>query len=564
VIEGGNVFRFCPKHPKVWLMSVEEMLSVAQRELYALDLKSNNEYQITVSLYFECLEVGLNLSYYQGSIQIIPSNITQGGLRISKIINQASSTAPPEIKRIYYSQKDNLNQSSGIQGITPWYITPRTDRLACEVQCDYYDVTYSVLNSSSVRNLFDSRGQSNTTYRFVTISHGGDNYEKGGEELEYYINQDNLGSLIRGNNNIEGAPMDNWGWDNGLLKTHLTFTNDGNLYKPINEKNNTYQRDSRIDTYVYGFTIKKNFDLLCTYPQPDYRNLEGMDIMLCRLRTNWHYLNNVVEKQYDLNGENPVTTTINYFYDNPEHLQLTRTETSDSQGNIIQTKTSFPNDINSASDLGYDILDGSELEHLNTLKAQHRIAIPIQTETFRNGVSTSAQRTNFSGFGDGIIEPVTIQTSKAGFDLENRIIYHNYDGKGNPLEVSKADGTHIVYIWGYNQTQPIAKIENATYNEVSSYVANLQTLSNNDIDRTINTNGTEGALRSALDALRTTFPNAQVTTFTYDPLIGVTSVTDPRGYTMYYAYDSFNRLEYIIDDDGNYINKYEYHYKNQQ
>ncbi len=41
VIEGGNVFRFCPKHPKVWLLSMEDMLSVAQREFYALDLRSN-------------------------------------------------------------------------------------------------------------------------------------------------------------------------------------------------------------------------------------------------------------------------------------------------------------------------------------------------------------------------------------------------------------------------------------------------------------------------------------------------------------------------------------------
>lgn len=41
VIEGGNVFRFCPKHPKVSLLSMEEMLSVAQREFYALDLNSN-------------------------------------------------------------------------------------------------------------------------------------------------------------------------------------------------------------------------------------------------------------------------------------------------------------------------------------------------------------------------------------------------------------------------------------------------------------------------------------------------------------------------------------------
>lgn len=42
VIEGGNVFRFCPKHPKVSLLSMEEMLSIAQREFYALDLTSNH------------------------------------------------------------------------------------------------------------------------------------------------------------------------------------------------------------------------------------------------------------------------------------------------------------------------------------------------------------------------------------------------------------------------------------------------------------------------------------------------------------------------------------------
>src|SRR5690606_13894082 len=79
------------------------------------------------------------------------------------------------------------------------------------------------------------------------------------------------------------------------------------------------------------------------------------------------------------------------------------------------------------------------------------------------------------------------------FNIEERIIYHDYDSIGNPIEVSKTDGTHIVYIWGYNQTQPIAKIENTTYcysgNNYSvsncleeTVVANLQLLSNQDMD----------------------------------------------------------------------------------
>ena len=156
-------------------------------------------------------------------------------------------------------------------------------------------------------------------------------------------------------------------------------------------------------------------------------------------------------------------------------------------------------------------------------------------------------------------------------NYEDAVIFHDYDTKGNPLEVSKADGTHIVYLWGYHQSQPIAKIENATYSDVQSQVANLQTLSNADNDRTvdiINSDGTltkvgkEGDLREALRNLRTSLPDSQVTTYTYDPLIGVTSITDPRGNTVYYEYDAFNRLKHVKDQDGNILSKNKYHYKN--
>jgi YD repeat-containing protein len=39
-------------------------------------------------------------------------------------------------------------------------------------------------------------------------------------------------------------------------------------------------------------------------------------------------------------------------------------------------------------------------------------------------------------------------------------------------------------------------------------------------------------------------------------------VTDPRGIKTTYEYDSFNRLKYIRDENGNAIETYDYHYKN--
>src|SRR5690606_27948421 len=101
---------------------------------------------------------------------------------------------------------------------------------------------------------------------------------------------------------------------------------------------------------------------------------------------------------------------------------------------------------------------------------------------------------------------------------------------------------------------------------------NLQLLSNQDMDSgidiinldgSITPTGTEGILREALNNLRSQLPEAMVTTYTYDPFIGVTSVTDPRGQVIYYKYDEFNRLENIIDKNGYLLNKNDYRYKTQ-
>jgi len=52
-----------------------------------------------------------------------------------------------------------------------------------------------------------------------------------------------------------------------------------------------------------------------------------------------------------------------------------------------------------------------------------------------------------------------------------------------------------------------------------------------------------------------------MTTFTYEPLIGLVARTDEDGNSIYYEYDSLNRLSIIRDMDKNIVKHYEYNYR---
>lgn len=54
---------------------------------------------------------------------------------------------------------------------------------------------------------------------------------------------------------------------------------------------------------------------------------------------------------------------------------------------------------------------------------------------------------------------------------------------------------------------------------------------------------------------------AQMETYTYDQLVGMTSRTDASGNVQYYGYDEFGRLQLVRDLEGNVIESYCYNYR---
>ncbi|MGK6353473.1 RHS repeat domain-containing protein [Parapedobacter sp. DT-150] len=65
----------------------------------------------------------------------------------------------------------------------------------------------------------------------------------------------------------------------------------------------------------------------------------------------------------------------------------------------------------------------------------------------------------------------------------------------------------------------------------------------------------------AIDDVRLHPAEAQMETFTYDPLVGMTSRTDAPGNTFYYVYDGFGRLTEVRDLAGNRVEDYRYNYR---
>jgi YD repeat-containing protein len=63
-----------------------------------------------------------------------------------------------------------------------------------------------------------------------------------------------------------------------------------------------------------------------------------------------------------------------------------------------------------------------------------------------------------------------------------------------------------------------------------------------------------------IDELRLYPANALMTTYTYAPLVGMTSQCDEGNRITYYEYDELGRLRDVRDQDGNVVKTYDYHY----
>ncbi|WP_124533785.1 hypothetical protein [Chryseobacterium sp. KBW03] len=249
-----------------------------------------------------------------------------------------------------------------------------------------------------------------------------------------------------------------------------------------------------------------------------------------------------------------VTSTT--FFDNSSNL-VSNSETLYSPYNFAPSmvKETSPEGIITEKVIRY----ASDVASTKLMNAR-MLTTPLQTETKVDGQLVAKSETKFDN-------PANLYPSSVvSYDVKSlapttETTINNYDGKGNPREVISKSGIPTAIIYGYNGTQPIAKITGASYNQIAALTAVTTAIAASDADASNPAN--EPDLIIALENLRKdpAMKDYSITTYTYDPLIGTTSVTSPNGIRIVYKYDNSNRLQRLEDKDGNILKEYEYNYK---
>lgn len=491
-----------------------------------------------------------------------------GGARIQSIVNYNHDGIVIDKKEYKYRKEGFMESSAFSSGILLNDINfDQQDKILAnntlESSPGSLGVIYKILNSNNIQEQY-APGQNHIGYSRVEEIYSNDG-KSNGKKVLYFANRKNENATIGSqhshvifnfteqiSSNLSLYPRMSYEQDNGDLLKEELYNSLGQKIKMIeyDYQYHDYNPARKVDVGLLPRIVKQY-----NFSNNSFSGITGRaeDMQIYPIKDEYTPLITKKETNY-FNGQT-LTNSINYFYDNPTHLLPTRVETTNSKGEQLMTKTRYPDDIVDSAYLGGDPSTPSEMAAFNRLKtgALHRISEPIQIESYVNGILSGVKKTVYRDWGANFVLPEKIMTIKGTleFSFTPRVTYNQYDSSGNPVELQLEEGMNVVYLWGYSKTMPIAKIENANFSQVAIALGT-------DISSLLDFNE---ANLPAINGLRTSLPEAMVTTFTYIPLVGIQTVTDPKGDTMTYEYDAFSRLKSVKDHQGNILSSNDYNYR---
>lgn len=200
---------------------------------------------------------------------------------------------------------------------------------------------------------------------------------------------------------------------------------------------------------------------------------------------------------------------------------------------------------------------------------RYMVGVPLERLLVKDSQVVRGVRTEYGCWNDSLLVPVRQDmletTSPLSYGSQSpafreALSVHSYDNYGNPLHTTYRTADKVL-LWSYRGQYLVAVIDNATLQEVSSRLGEsfVTQLSMKDAP----TESDYAAIRGLLQQL----PGIQLATYTWIPLVGLSSETDTRGKTVYYDYDDDGRLKekYLMENGAkSLLQRHDYHYREPQ
>jgi YD repeat-containing protein len=497
-----------------------------------------------------------------------------GGLRVKKISHWASDGQLAETRSYQYGT-DGGGDGSKMDPM--WYVKTSWTcwHYSWGGQVSYYPMFRKRIIGSEPNETIFIYDYPSVTYRTVT-EYIGD------------ANGNNSGKIVYNYSQAELLPVHSfqysqefygyWGkyWDNPRLLKTTYYKNSQGTYVPVRYTSTIYNTPSTD-------TIKSI--ILRRYA---YFDVGGLSYYEQNFNQYWMTLPTVFQYgtvYFNYGGPAPgitrnveftasgdsIVTIQNYDYANNDYRYVKSVATQNSNGVTTTTHYTYPKDYDVGTSPTNSVAQGIKL-----LKDRNVVAPVIEEYTevqpgnkIKSGRFTTYKTDkplpeNMYVLGTGAasnFSPATITSSvhnkSSLYDLKNT--FDLYDPYGNVRQfVDQNEGINTVLLYSYGGQHTIAVIRNATYASVASVLGG---------DAAINSFAssypTDAQVNNFVSSLRSSLPQAQITTYTYQPLVGMTSQTDIVGRTTTYHYDAFGRLSYVKDKDGNVVKRICYNYQGQ-
>ncbi|OFX88218.1 MAG: hypothetical protein A2W99_10220 [Bacteroidetes bacterium GWF2_33_16] len=477
-----------------------------------------------------------------------------GGIRVKRTKNYTdlNSTSPSLVKN--YSYKWSNFTSSGL------ILRPGIYKYKTYTKERHIDPTsgWEIWYTCETENSFSSSVVPWLYYQgnpvlYKRVEEFSNNEGATGKTIYKYTGDPSLHNFV-----FPFPPIQDPNWKLGLVEQETQFKKVDLDFEKIKENNKSYASywvsDDLLGVYSKKYINGDNNDLREYYKFGIYAFTPISYVMTKK-----------VEKEY--------------FYS--ETIETKQTYIYDKSKSYIKEKTNFLNGIEKTKSIYYYPSDfNNSVYNVSDLKGNNILSIPIRKEFYKDSKLISGIISLYNN--NGSVKEVyslekNVPLSPVDFNGDLLFNFPEYIRKGKYiyntnntilLGAQKEDQPEVSVIWGYNDEYPIIKAENLSYinlnTAVNAATNNLETLLANIGDMTTPEQKNQWEAFNTNLRNNSLLVNSLITTYTYKPLVGVTSETDTCGRTIYYLYDGFGRLKEVRDHDYNVIKQYEYHYGGEQ